>query len=86
MTVTDSSRLTSQVLFLGAKAYELRTRKKLTLAQLAEQSGRSERAIRSLEKGSAANPQLATLIDVLRALDVDLVLGVRPRPDGSLQK
>lgn len=77
--MTDLARSASQ---LGAIVKRRRRLKQLTQTQLAAHIGARQATISGLEAG-AAGTRLSTLLEVLAALELELI--VQPRSKGSAQ-
>lgn len=67
---------------IGAIVHRERRTRGLTQAQLGAGIGRRQATISKLEKGEPAT-QLSTLLDVLAALDLELLIGARGRASGQ---
>mgnify|MGYP005846450135 CR=1 FL=1 len=65
---------------LGTELHRFRRERSLTQMQLAERAGLRQGTISQVENG-LATVKLSTVMDLLRALDLEMVL--RPRTKGS---
>jgi len=70
---------------LGAAVRQLRTERKLTQQQLADQAGVSRRWLVMLEGGQSPRAELSKVFDVLRALDTRLTMSPAPPPTAHEQ-
>lgn len=72
---------------LGAFIYDARTKSGLTQQELAEQAGVSRKWLIDIEQGKRPRAELGKVLDVLRALGVDLTLSwSETREPGSTER
>jgi ribosome-binding protein aMBF1 (putative translation factor) len=65
---------------------EIRQRREMTRAALAEGMGKDPAVISRLLNNRSANPTIATILELLEALDVYLSVDVKPQPTESQQR
>lgn len=64
----------------------IRRRREMTRVALAEEMGKDPAVVSRLLNNRSANPTIATVLELLEALDVYLSVDVRPQPTESQQR